>query len=130
MERNTTVINNGKFSTIKEINIDGVLYDKPDEIAMEFNNYFTNICPKLANKIDPVPGSYLDYIKARVHNTMYVIPTTSDEILKICSILKSNKSAGFDNFSPKAIKVIISNIVQPLCDIVNKSLFMRIFPVS
>ena len=42
---------------------------------------------------------------------MYVIQTTSDEILKICSILKSSKkNAVFDNFSPKAIKAIIYNI--------------------
>ena len=58
------------FSTIKEINIDGVLSDKPDEIATTFNNYFTNIGSKLANNIDPVPGLYLDYIKACVGNTM------------------------------------------------------------
>ena len=103
-----------KFSTIKEINIDGILLHKPDEIATTFNNYFTNIGPKLANKIDPVTGSYLDYIKTCVDNTMYVIPTTSDEILKMCFILKSSKSAGFDNFSPKPIKAIICNIAQPV----------------
>ena len=61
------------------------------------------------------------------NNTMYVISTTLDEILKICSILKSSKSAGIDNFSPKTIKAIICNIAQPLCDIFNKSLSMGIF---
>ena len=57
------VISNGgsTFSTINEINIDGILLDKTDEIATTFNNYFTNIGPKVANKIDPVTGSYLDY---------------------------------------------------------------------
>ena len=59
---------------------------------------------------------------------MYVIPTTSDEILKICFILKYSKSAGFDHFSPKAIKVIIYIIAQPLCDIFNKSPSTGIFP--
>ena len=59
---------------------------------------------------------------------MCVIPTTSDEILKICSILKRSKSAGFDNFSPQAIKTIICIIAQPLCDIFNKSLSIGIFP--
>ena len=59
---------------------------------------------------------------------MYVIPTTSGEILKICSILKSSKSAGFDNFSPEAIKAIICMIAQPLCDILKISLSTEIFP--
>ena len=58
---------------------------------------------------------------------MYVIPTTTDEILNKFSILKSSKSAGFDNFFPKAINAIICNIAQPLCDIFNKSLSMGIF---
>ena len=48
------------FLQLKKINIDGILLDKPDEIATTFNNYFTNESPKLSNKIDPVTGSYLD----------------------------------------------------------------------
>ena len=83
---------------------------------------------QLANKIDPVTGSYLDYIKACIDNIMYVIPATSAEILKISSILKSSKSAGFDNFSPKAIKAIICIIAQSMCDIFNNSLSTEIFP--
>ena len=70
------------MSTIKEINIDGTLLDETDEIATTFNNYFTDIDPKFANKIAPVTGSHLDYIKTCVDNTMYVIPTTYNEILK------------------------------------------------
>ena len=87
------VINNDsrKFSTIREISIDGIHFDESDEIATTLINYFTNIGQKLANKVDPVPGSYLVYIKASVDNIMYVIPTTPDEILKIYSILKSEQ---------------------------------------
>ena len=80
------------------------VFGKPDETGTTFDNYFTNIGAKLANKTDPVPGSYLDHIKASVDKTMYTIPTTPDEILKICTILKSSKSAAFGNFTPKAIK--------------------------
>ena len=73
LERNKNVIKNGSstFYTVKEINIHKILSDKPYEIAMTFNNYFANIGPELANKIDLVPGSYPDYIKACVDNTMY-----------------------------------------------------------
>ena len=69
-----------------------------------FNNYFINIGPKLANKVDPVPGSYLDYIKASVDKTMYTIPTTQDKFLTICSILKSSKRAKVYNTKRKFIK--------------------------
>ena len=71
---------------------------------MTFNNYFTNIGSKLANKIGPVRGSYLDYIKARVDKTI------EQHLTNLNDVFHSKKCVGFGNFSPKPVKAIIFNI--------------------
>ncbi len=106
--------------TIKEINCNGDVITDPLQIATKFNEYFVNIGPNLANSIPPVNGNYLSTI-LRNNSSMFVYPSTPNEVISVTSQLKSNKSAGYDGIEPMVIKNIIQYIASPLSDIINKS---------
>ena len=76
---------------------DREIYDKTD-IANNFNKYFVNIGPNLANKI---PSNENDF-ESSVKQTNDIMPTEelTDNELKIAFFsLKTNKSPGYDNIS-------------------------------
>ena len=47
---------------IKEMKINNKIVTEPMTIANEFNKFFTNIGPNLANKISNVDGDISDYL--------------------------------------------------------------------
>ena len=55
-------------------------------------------------------------------------PTSVCEILNVVSSLKPSKSSGSDGIAPRIIKECIHSIVEPLCDIFNKSLSQGVVP--
>ena len=59
---------------------------------------------------------------------MFMTPTDYFEISDIINELHPNKSAGFDEISPKIIKLACPFIAQPLTEIFNSSLVTGIFP--
>ena len=55
-------------------------------------------------------------------NSLYLVPTSSDEVLQIINLLKSKKSTGHDGISTRLLKQIQFAISTPLTVILNKSL--------
>ena len=112
-------------STNVFFNINGITVSDKTIIAQEFNNFFVNIGPELANSITSTvnPLSY-------VNNVMYsiVISTVSEhEIMQIVSILK-NSSAGWDEIPASVGKKCIQSYIKPLTHIINMSLREGVFP--
>ena len=54
-----------------------------------FNDYFVNVGPNLANKIDLESGSHLDYINIYSNNNMFVLQVTPSEICDVTVTFKS-----------------------------------------
>ena len=94
-------------SIIKEIIIDNNIISDNHEMANNFNEYFTNIGPTLANKIPHVNGDHLQFIKTFSEDSMFIIPTDEFEIKRIARNLLSIKSSGHDDISPKVVKSTI-----------------------
>ena len=97
-------------------------------IANEFNKFFTNIGPNLANKISNVDGDISDYLDGSFQNSMCAIHTDPIEIQNITNHLKSSSSKGVDGVSPKIVKEVIEAIAQPLATVFNISLANGFFP--
>ena len=108
---------------------DGVEITGAQTIADKFNEYFTEIGPKLARSIDTANkkpfNSYLTDPCAASFNFDY---TNLDDIEKIIRNLRPKSSSGYDNISAKLLKENEHVISCPLSIIVNQSLCTGIFP--
>ena len=81
-------------------------------------------------KIPRVNGNDGDTNKATktLVNSIFLSPTTENEVLKIIESLNSNKSSGVDNISSKALKTIARYLSKPLTFLINKSIDSSLFP--
>ena len=110
---------------------DGNKITDSNKIANNFNDFFTNIGTKLANKINPPDSDYVSPLKSKnKQNSIFLNPTNTDEIIKITKNLKSSNSSGIDDISTKLLKMIINEIAPVLSHIFNRSLLSGIVPLQ
>ena len=94
------------------------------DIAEQFNTFFTNVGPKLKEKIKHVPLPEMN----EVNHSMYLKPITIDEVREIIENLDNKFSSGDDDISNVIVK-LSSNITIPyLTQIINKSFEEGVFP--
>jgi hypothetical protein len=89
-----------------------------------FNNFFAEQC-KIPN------GSVIPVLPAPVNKSqseLHTITVTTDDVLKILSALKVNKSSGPDGISPFILKQTRYSIAEPLARLFNYSLTNGVFP--
>ena len=108
------------FLSNDKLLIDGKLTKNKKCIADTFNEYFTSIGPELADKIPVMSERPDDYLQGVYKNSMYLSPTTPDEIKGIIKNFK-NSSPGWDGIKPIIVKQAFSNLLDPLSYIVNLS---------
>ena len=99
------------------------------KIAKEFNNFFTNIGPKLAQKIPQPSRPFQSYMKT-VNSELENKKATIIELKEAFFSLKINKSAGFDDISYNVVKNYFGELSDPLLHIFNLSFLNGIFPDS
>jgi len=90
-------------------------------IVNKFNDFFTNIGPKLASKISPSNVSYKSCLCGSFVNSFFASPTTPEEIINIVSSLKKRNSEGTDCINIKVIKASIYLMAYPLSELCNIS---------
>ena len=104
-----TFIINGKCVTDKTV------------ISKKFNEYFVNIGPSLANKINTSEDIYQSYMKGNFINSFGLVETDASEIVSVVKSLKTKTSAGHDNIPVDIMKLTINQTASVLAKIVNKS---------
>ena len=92
-----------------------------EEIANEFNTFFTNIGPELAKKVPNASRPFESYFK-KVEAIMLTDSLTINEIKESFFSLKINKSSGYNEISFNVIKNCISELNISL-----KYLFENVF---
>ena len=95
--------------------------------AENFNNFFSEIGPKLASKIPDSIISFEHFLQGD-YQILEEKPVTDDELNEAIKTLKSKKSSGYDEISSDVIKHISPLIFDPLKYIFNLSLEKGIFP--
>ena len=127
---NKLINKNSQCNQFPESFSDGTCQYKTNvEIANGFNNYFINIGNSLAQDIPDTQTTASDYLlTAPIPNSLFITPTTPDEINEVINKLKPKSSAGHDNISPKLIKKFQKSISLPLTHIVNLSIATGVFP--
>ena len=94
-----------------------------------FNGFFVNVGKTLARKIPPPRKNPEFFLEGDYPNSacMELNPSTDNEVLKILKCLKDG-AAGFDDLSPKQVKLVNLCIASPLSHVMNLSLSQGKFP--
>ena len=122
-----------KNSFLEKILINDALCDDKRKIACAFNEYFTNIGPKLANSIEAtnLENSFEMFLPNTNISSTFSFSLVTYEITKsTIKSLKPKTSSGYDNISTKLLKEISDEIAEPLTLIINQTLTSSIFPDS
>ena len=104
----------------------GNIYDQR-KIAEEFNTFFTNIGPKLASKITPVPEHFQDYI-IKSNFDFDNNELSFKEFDTAFKSLKRNKASGIDDINTNVVIDVYNEIKQPLFKICQNSVKEGTFP--
>ena len=118
---------NNSSNKQQEFIIDSVKTIDEQEISNAFNTYFVNVGANLSKGINESKESYFNYLNNMESNpnTIYLMPCTEEEILKIIRELKPKTSSGYDKISNKLLKDISDSIIKPLTKLLNRSLVLR-----
>ena len=97
--------------------------------ANEFNRFFQNIGPQLANNISiPNNKSFKDFLIRPVSHKFEFKAVNETEILGIINDIKPKTSSGVDGLSNKLLKYISKSVIKPITLIINQCLKNGIFP--
>ena len=125
---NQLVNKNPKPTNVSAIQIDEQVVTKNETIAELFNEYFTDIGPKLSSQITATNVGFERYMKFKAHQNFNFRNINLHEVLKALEKLKTSKSTGHDNIPVKLLKDA-SDVAAPfLVKIFNSSLRHGIFP--
>ena len=121
--RVTKVSTQSNFKTDDAENI-----TEPKNISNAFNNFFVDIGPKLASKIQHTGKNYFDYLIKPAQTCIFTKPIVPEEIVKIIGKFNPNKSPGYDNITNMVVKKVAPEISKPLCMIFNCSFNTGVVP--
>ena len=99
-------------------------------MANAFNDFFTQIGPKLNDDI-PSPTNLRDpsfYLSPRIPYSFLIAPTTSQEVFDLIGTLDDSKSSGPSAIPTKFLIMARNEISMPFSDICNLSFTEGIFP--
>ena len=105
------------------------LIEDPHKIANKFNDYFINIGPNLAKKINSDDNdTFVKYLNGSYPSSFLIDAVTQNELENEIANMKPNKSSGCDDINTKIIKKIAKEISKPLAHIFNLSFLSGIIP--
>lgn len=127
---NESLNNINKNPEVSNICIEGCTIKNRDKIANTFNDFFVNIGSTLAKKFknDKKQQNFFFNDIRTNHNSLFLNPTTPDEVDSIIKSLNNSASSGTDYLNTNMIKEISSEISIPFSDIVNRCLMEGYFP--
>ena len=121
---------NDKTNCIDYLKIENINYYDSKVIAEEFGKYFSSVGKNFAKKIPTPQISVENYLKKIPVNpkSLFMTPTTPQEIQEIISGLANKSSSGHDNITNTLLKQPQVSLSEPLSIIFNKSLESGEFP--
>ena len=123
---------NNNQSIIHEIKYSGKSVTSNEELKEIFNEYFTNIGPKLAQTIEHDSAcNFEDFFTKRESVNEFSFEAVN-ELLVYTLIMKLpiSKSVGLDKISTKLLQIAAPAITQPLTKIFNTAIDLGQFPLE
>ena len=97
------------------------------EIANNFNEFFANVGPKLAEKIPDVNKNFESYIPV-IDTSLFHTDLTEKEFETAFKSLKKDKASGFDKVHANVVLSVYDEVKKPLLQISKNSLKNGIVP--
>ena len=107
---------------------DGNEINNSKDIANVFNDFFTQVGHNLANSVPIANRPPMSYMQNRQSNSIYLSPTSSNEIENEIDKLKSSKATGPYSIPMTILKLLKTFISKPLECIFNCSLLTGVVP--
>ena len=107
---------------------EGISISNDHEIANTMNRHFCNIGSELASRQPSEIDGFKKFLSSKIDETIFLSPSSEQEISKEISKLKPNKSSGPDGISPRLIRDCAPCIIKPLTIILNNSLETAKYP--
>ena len=104
-----------------------VIKDSKD-IANRLNTFFNTVGTNMASKIPNTQKNPLRFMRNIPVNSIFLNPTTAQEICEIIASLRNGKAAGADSISVYLIKQFKEVISPVLSDLFNKCLLEGLYP--
>ncbi len=79
-------------STTKSVFLNNQIFDTQLEVSEAFNDHFTNIAPKLANKLPPADTSPKSFLRRNYPHSMVMPLATPDDTIQVINTLKNKKT--------------------------------------
>ena len=121
---------NDKTCIIDYLKVNNIKYLMGKDISNQFGKYFSSVGKEFALKIEEPKTplqNYLDKIQINPE-CMFFEPASLQEVFNIIHSLKPKNSSGYDDISNKFLKELHPVILQPLTEVINRSLQEGIFP--
>lgn len=116
-----------QFSRIVLENEEGNILDSPKVVSDMFNNFFVGVCERLGDGHSVVEETGT-VSKNKSSSTLYLYPTTVEEVLDVINSLKLGDSSGQDGISSRILKASSAVLAPPLEYLINESLLCGRFP--
>ncbi|PNF35448.1 hypothetical protein B7P43_G04120 [Cryptotermes secundus] len=112
-----------------EINVNGVHIQDPKTTANLFNEYYTNVAKEMISKNLIVKTNEIDINIVKYNsNSMFLTPTTNEEVIEVIKGMGNKKSVGIDDIPDYVIKKCYPKITPALTYIINLSFSTGQFP--
>jgi hypothetical protein len=120
--------------TMQSLRINDHVFRNQSSMANKLNEYFLDITGSFTTKhpvdkdVEVTPLQYLFKHFIQPFDDMKWSYTSSKEIEDIIGALKNKSSSGYDEITPKIVKISKPFIIAPIINICNKMLSQGIFP--
>ena len=121
---------NDKTSLIECIKVDKIEYYDAFGISNNLCKYSASVGENLSAKIPKPKKTICEYLRKLTNNesSLYLMPTSQSELIKLIDNLPRKNSSGYDNISNILLKRLKASLLEPLTIIFNKSISTGIFP--
>ena len=92
--RNLISLKSTKSSNPISISTGNAVTSDPDIVANSFNDFFSSIADKVRSEIPDTNYHFSNFLKHRNRNSMFLSPTSPEEVLEIIGSFSESKSSG------------------------------------
>ena len=120
---------NRKHTMINEIKIPGKTVTSTDELVEVFNDYFSNIGPRLAESVpNDNDVSFRQFVAQQPNDNFSFRPVSVTLVYNLLVKLSTSKATGLDNIAAKVLKMAAPVVAPSLTEFFNMSIDTQQFP--